>query len=90
MPAIDVDRAQQAVSAAARNGAVRAAGSTSTGRPTPIVFTLETAALIIERATQLEWVEADNDGYHLWVITPGGRTYRLDAIDPDGPPRQTN
>lgn len=90
MSVIEIDRAKQAVRAASQNGAVRAAGSTSTGRPTPIVFLLETAELIVERAVQLEWVEADDDGYHLWALTPGGKWYRLDAVDPDGPPRPIN
>ncbi len=84
---LDVERAKLAIRAAAQNGAVKAAGTTSTGRPTPLVFTLETAELIIERATQLEWVVDDPDAYHVWTLTPGGKWYRMDAVDPDGPPR---
>ncbi len=82
MPAIAVDQAVAAVYAAADGDTVTAAGTTSTGRPTPITWTLEQAVQIIERAAQLEWVETDGDGYHLWVITPGGRRYRLAATRP--------
>ncbi len=82
MPAIAVDHAVQAVTAGAVNGIVDAAGTTSTGRPTPMQFQLDTAILIIERAAQLEWVVGDADGYHLHLLTPGGRWYRMRAIHP--------
>jgi hypothetical protein len=82
VPAIAVDHAVQAVTAGAVNGVVDAAGTTSTGRPTPMQFQLATATLIIERATQLEWVVGDADGYHLHLLTPGGRWYRMRAVHP--------
>ncbi len=82
MPAIAVDHAIEAVTFAATNGVVDAFGSTSTGRPTPMTFTLAQAILIIERAAQLEWVISDPDGYHLHLLTPGGRWYRMRAVHP--------
>ncbi len=87
MPPIDADHAKQAIRAASGGGAVKAAGTTSAGRATAITFAPEAADLIVERATQVEWVESDSDGYHVWILTPGGRWYRMDAVDPDGPPR---
>lgn len=87
MPAIDADKAKAAVRSAAQNGSVKASGTTRSGRPTWFTYTIEDAELQIDEAAQLEWVEADEDGYHLWVFTAGGRWYRLDAVDPDGPPR---
>jgi hypothetical protein len=82
MPAIAVDHATQAVTAGAANGIVDAAGTTSTGRPTPMQLQLDTAVLIVERATQREWVVGDEDGFHLHLLTPGGRWYRMRAVHP--------
>lgn len=87
MSVIDVEKAKAAVRSASQNGTVRASGQTRNGRPTVAEFTLDDALARIDEATQLEWVEADEDGYHLWTLTRGGRWYRMDAIDPDGPPR---
>lgn len=83
MPAIAIDHATQALNAGAANGMVAAAGVTSTGRATPMQFPIDAAILIAERAVRLEWVAADEDGYHLHVHTPGGRRYRLRAVNPN-------
>jgi hypothetical protein len=86
MPAIAIDHAIHALTAGAADGMVDAAGTTSTGRPTAMQFTLDQAVLIAERAAQLEWVVADVDGYHLHVLTPGGRWYRMRAVNPNEQP----
>jgi hypothetical protein len=87
MSAIDADKAKASLRPAAPNGVVNASGTTRSGRPTWFTYTLDEADLQIDEASQLEWVEGDEDGYHLWVLTTGGRWYRMDAVDPDGPPR---
>lgn len=87
MPAIEADKAKAAIRAASQHGAVQASGTTRGGRPTQFPYTLAEADLQIDEAAQLEWVESDEDGYHLRVLTTGGRWYRMDAVDPDGPPR---
>jgi hypothetical protein len=84
---IDTSTAVTAMRTAAPNGSVNAAGTTRSGRPIYTTLTVEDAELQIIEAAQLEWVEADPDGYRLWVVTAAGRTIRLDAVHPDGPPR---
>ncbi len=90
MPAIEADKAKAAIRTASQNGSVEASGQTRSGRPTWFSYTLEDAELQIDEAAQLEWVDADENGYHLWVLTTGDRWYRMDAVHPDGPPRPIN
>ncbi len=87
MSDIDTETAVTAMRAAAVNGTVNAAGTTRSGRPVYTTLTVDDAELQIVEAASLEWVESDPDQYRLWVVTTAGRTIRLDAVHPDGPPR---
>lgn len=87
MTAIDPADAGNAIRSAAITGYVRAATTTRNGRPVHMTLPLADAELQVTEAAALDWVDDDPDQYHLHVTTAGGRTIRLDAIHPDGPPR---